>query len=358
MTLSKPQIVDWLTEQRPRRLERLWAMADQVRREHVGDDVHLRGLIEFANVCQRNCLYCGLRSDNTNVSRYRLTEDQIMDCVGQAVTFNYGTVVLQSGEDPDLDLDWLCNLVRRIKRETDLAVTLSVGEYEDDDLSRLRDAGADRYLLRFETSNAKLFDRIHPPAPGQPKRDRMEILRALRRLGFEVGSGVMIGIPGQTWSDLADDLLAFAALDLDMIGVGPYISHPNTPLGKYLERYLAPQAEQVPATELMTYKVLALTRLICPRTNIPATTALATLNTESGRELGLQRGANIIMPNLSPTEHRQEYEIYPDKACVKDSAGQCLLCITGRVAMIGRTVGKGRGDSPNVHHRRAAEPTQ
>ncbi len=355
MTLPKQQILDWLTEQRPRRLDELWALADQTRREHVGDAVHLRGLIEFSNICQRNCLYCGLRTGNAKLSRYRLTEDEIMDCVGQAVAFNYGTVVLQSGEDPGIDLDWLCALVRRIKSETDMAVTLSVGEWEDDALQHMRDAGADRYLLRFETSNAKLFDRIHPPAPGQPKRDRMEILRTLRRLGFEVGSGVMIGIPGQTWSDLADDLLAFAELDLDMIGVGPYIPHPDTPLGKYLEHYMASEDLQVPATELMTYKVLALTRLLCPDTNIPATTALATLNTKSGRELGLQRGANIIMPNLSPTEHRGAYEIYPDKACIKDSAGQCLLCVTGRVAMIGRSVGKGRGDSPNAQQRRDAD---
>ena len=242
-------------------------------------------------------------------------------------------------------------LIRRIKAETPLAVTLSLGEREEAELAAWREAGADRYLLRFETSNRRLYEAIHPPRNGEVS-DRLAILRKLRELGYEVGSGVMIGIPGQTYDDLADDIELFATLDLDMIGVGPYLVHPETPLADPRNRLSVPEEEQVPATELMTYKVLALTRLKCPRANIPATTALATLNIAQGRELGLERGANIVMPNLTPPKYRIHYEIYPAKACIRETADQCNACLTGRIASIGRQVGVGRGDSRNLREER------
>jgi biotin synthase len=322
----------------------------------------LRGLIELSNYCVRLCGYCGLRAANRRLQRYRMTADEVMACVGRAVDFGYGTVVLQSGEDPKLTCDEVSALIERIKTETTLAVTLSLGERSDEELAAWREAGADRYLLRFETSNKELYRRIHPPREGetnQPERPRLAILEVLRGLGYEVGSGVMIGIPGQTYGDLAADVNLFARLNLDMIGVGPYLEHPETPLAAPEDRPLAPPGEQVPASELMAYKVMALTRLACPRTNIPSTTALAALGGEEGRDLGLVRGANVIMPNLTPPEYRRLYEIYPNKACLSEDADHFARCAAERLQASGRRPGSGRGDSPNYTVRAAdAHPAE
>ena len=344
--MQRAEIVAWLRESDEARLEDLWRRADLVRQQAVGGEVHLRGLIEISNHCIRLCGYCGLRVDNRELPRYRMTADEIMACVREGVTFGYGTVVLQAGEDPGIRAEWMADLVRSIKAESPLAVTLSLGEREPAELALWRAAGADRYLLRFETSNRELFQRIHPPRPGQVS-DRAALLGVLRELGYEVGSGVMIGIPGQTYDDLAGDLELFRELNLDMIGVGPFLMHPETPLADPRQQPVAAPGEQVPASELMTYKVIALTRLICPRANIPSTTALATLNQRNGRELGLVRGANIVMPNLTPPKYRVHYEIYPNKACLQESAGMCHRCMEVRIEGIGRTPGSGRGDSPN-----------
>jgi biotin synthase len=345
-TLTRPEILTWLRETNSNRLIELWQAADRTRQQFVGGEVYLRGLIELSNYCVRLCGYCGLRAANHHLERYRMTEAEVMKCAEKAVQFGYGTVVLQSGEDAGLTCDWLTKLIRRLKSETPLAVTLSLGERDDHELAAFQEAGADRYLLRFETSNRRLYEAIHPPRNGDVS-DRLAILRRLRELGYEVGSGVMIGIPGQTYDDLADDIELFATLDLDMIGVGPYLVHPATPLADAGNQLTLPESEQVPATELMTYKVLALTRLKCPRANIPATTALATLNIAEGRELGLERGANIVMPNLTPVKYRVHYEIYPAKACIRETSDQCNACLTGRIRSIGREVGAGRGDSKN-----------
>jgi biotin synthase len=344
------EILNWLREPVERQLEPLWQQADAVRRDCVGDAVHLRGLIEISNHCARQCSYCGLRGPNTKISRYRMTANEIVACAHQAVTFGYGTVVLQAGEYPNITTDWVTELVQRIIAETPLAVTLSLGERTREELELWRAAGADRYLLRFESSNPALFEQIHPPRPGGA-RDRLALLGALRQLGYEVGSGVMIGIPGQTYDDLVNDLELFEALDLDMIGVGPFLPHPETPLGELHAKGPAEPlrifSDQVPNTESMTYKVVALARLLCPHANIPSTTALATLNRANGRELGLRRGANIIMPNLTPPEYRSKYEIYPAKACLYETAEACHGCIRNRIHALGRTIGTGRGDSPN-----------
>jgi biotin synthase len=314
--ITGDEIRAWLGVTDETRLEELWREADRVRHEGVGDEVHLRGLVEFSNHCARLCGYCGLRRDNRELGRYRMTSDEILACAHDAVRFGYGTVVLQSGEDFGATAEWVADVVRRIKSETPLAVTLSLGERREPELLLWRDAGADRYLLRFETSNERLYDRIHPPLPGV-RSDRIALLRRLREIGYEVGSGVMVGIPGQSWDDLANDIEMFRHLDLDMIGVGPYIPHPATPLGKVMadgnapegsrtDRGLAgdpakddtprevpvllPAGEQVPNDELTTLKAVALTRLVCPHSNIPSTTALATVNRDYGRELGLMRG--------------------------------------------------------------------
>jgi biotin synthase len=345
--LNKDEIVAWLKEQREDALEDLWHEADRVRKRSVGEDVHLRGLIEISNHCVRLCHYCGLRAENSGVTRYRMTTDEILACAQTAVGYEYGTVVLQSGEDPQITMGWMVDLIRQIKQESSLAVTLSLGERSSDELSAWRQAGADRYLLRFETSNPTLYTRIHPPRPGRPLADRIELLKKLRGIGYEIGSGVMVGIPGQSIDDLANDLILFQQLDLDMIGVGPFIPHPATPLrahspdnSRERERFI-----QVPNSELMTYKVIALARLLCPFSNIPSTTALATLNITEGRELGLQRGANIVMPNLTPPGYRVHYEIYPEKACIRETSEQCHESLTRRIKSIGRKVGTGPGDA-------------
>lgn len=362
--LKRFEILNWLREDNPARLTELYSLADQTRRSNVGDDVHLRGLIELSNHCVRQCTYCGLRGPNHQLPRYRMEAHEVLACARQAMAFGYGTVVLQAGEDPGIERNWLTELITQIKAiqpvaggpsTQPLAITLSLGERSTDDLAAWKAAGADRYLLRFETSNRKLFEHIHPSLPDKAS-DRIAILRQLRQLGYEVGSGVMIGIPGQSYEDLADDIITFHQLGLDMIGVGPFLPHPQTPLGMNCQAEALDLTRQVPNSEDMTYKMLALTRLTCPRANIPSTTALATLNRQQGRELGLMRGANIVMPNLTPIRYRAMYEIYPDKACVNETADQCQLCLAGRVASIGRGIGKGRGDSPNKLGRSPSTP--
>ena len=349
--MQRPELLGWLRETDVRRLEELWRRADETRRAGVGDEVHLRGLIEISNVCTRECLYCGVRAGQAKITRYRMSAEEIVDSARLAMQYGYGTVVLQSGEDPKLTDSWVADLIRRIKTETGLAVTLSLGERTRAEWESWKAAGADRYLLRFETSNRELFDRIHPMQRGSgAPGDRIGMLRVLREIGYEVGSGVMIGIPGQSYEDLANDLDLFADLDLDMIGVGPYLPHPATPMGRG-ECPDLPADRQAPNSELMTYKTVALTRLKRPRSNIPSTTALATVNRESGRELGLQRGANVIMPNLTPPQYRRCYEIYPGKACFEEDSAAYDALIKTQIGRLGREIGRGRGDSANWRSR-------
>jgi len=337
--LDRSAIERWLRETGPARLETLWQAADTVRQAAVGNGVHLRGLIEMSNYCVRRCAYCGLHAGNRKIVRYRMSDAEVLDCARQAVAFGYGTVVIQTGEDYGLPTDRIAGLVRTIKQATPLAVTLSLGERGDDELAAWKAAGADRYLLRFETSDPALYDWIHPGLADRPS-DRFAILRTLRGLGYEVGSGVMIGIPGQSYASLAADIDRFRELDLDMIGCGPFILHPDSDIARQ-PRDAAD--DQVPPVEEMVYKVIALTRLVCPQANIPSTTALATLNKKDGREKGLSRGANVVMPNLTPIQYRALYEIYPAKVCINETAGQCRGCLGGRILSIGRTVARGPG---------------
>jgi biotin synthase len=341
-TMNKNEILGWLRETDAERLKNLWQRADETRRAHVGDAVHLRGLVEISNFCARQCLYCGLRAGNANPMRYRMRADEIVEAAKQAVKFGYGTVVLQGGEDHGITMNWMAEIIRRIKSATPLAVTLSLGERTEKELAAWRAAGADRYLLRFETSDRNLFDEIHPPL-GSRRCDRIAILRQLKKIGYEVGSGIMVGIPGQTYASVADDIALFRELDLDMIGIGPFIPHPATPLGTGMRFFPSVNGEQVPNTELMVYKTVALTRLVRPDANIPATTALATINKKNGRELGLQRGANVFMPNLTPLKYRRLYEIYPNKTCIAETGDACNGCLGARIKMIGRHIGSGQG---------------
>jgi biotin synthase len=340
---SRDEVLAWLKEEEDWKLSFLWEEADRVRREHVGDEVHLRGLIELSSYCRRDCHYCGIRGSR-KIERYRMTEEEVLDCALTAQKLEYGTVVLQSGEDPGLAADFVTGLVRCIKNETPLAVTLALGERSLAELATWREAGAERYLLKHETSDPELFRRIHPDC-GTEVSDRIGLLKAAKEMGYEAGSGVMVGIPGQTFESLADDIMLFRDLDLEMIGCGPFVPHPDTPLGQMTndEFRMTNGRAQVPATDTMTTKVVAITRLVCPDANIPSTTALATVNREHGREMGLERGANVWMPNLTPLKYRALYEIYPGKSKVIDTAEEFHKNLLATLERMGRVPGKGPG---------------
>lgn len=344
MEITRDDIVDWLNSDDTNKVNELFRIADRVRYEFVGDEVHLRGLVEFSNRCVRDCKYCGISVTSSDINRYRMTHDEIVDCAKYIKKLKYGTMVLQSGEDHSMSKEWMSDLLKRVKDETGLAVTLSVGERDFDELEEWFEAGADRYLLRFETTNQELYERIHPNLAGKVS-DRFKILRILREIGYEVGSGVMVGIPGQTYADLENDLNMFKELDLDMIGIGPYIPSPGTQLADSAQ----PEDYLVPNTVEMACKMVALARIICPKANIPSTTALATLEGVEGRLQGLNCGANVLMPNVTPVKYRKLYSIYPSKTALNEEEGGFVLA--DWLESFGRVQGVGRGDSENMRSR-------
>jgi biotin synthase len=352
--VHRQELIAWLQEQDAERLSSLWERADAVRRKVVGQAIHLRGLVEIGNHCQRCCLYCGLRKGRRGLRRYRMNEAEILACVHDAARRSYGTVVLQGGEDNHLSAPWMARVIRRIKAETALAVTLSLGERQPDELRRWRHAGADRYLLRFETSDPALYRRLHPPRHPEPI-DRVALLRQLRDMGYEIGSGVIVGLPGQTIASLADDLQLMQRLDLDMIAIGPYIPHPDTPLGQCSTLAGIPPSASVPSSARMARKVLALARLLCPEANIPRTTALAVCATPEGDPLSLCAGANVIMPNVTPKRYRTLYDIYPGKG-----AGNVVSCLSPEaIAQELKAVHRRVGIGPGPRRRRSPiRPTQ
>ena len=307
--------------------EALAEAADRVRAAWVGDAVHLRGLIEFSSYCRRDCLYCGLRRSNGRAERYRLSPEGILRLARQAKGFGYHTVVLQSGEDGYFTAERLAAILREI-RQLDLAITLSIGERPFDEYRQLREAGADRFLLRIETTDRELYERMDP---GMSWGERVRCLQDLRRLGFEVGTGCLVGLPGQTLASLARDVLFFQAIDADMVGIGPLIPNGDTPLAG------------VPAGDFhLTRRVVSLLRLLLPEANIPATTAMETLVPEA-RVLILQSGANVVMPNVTEGEARRKYALYPGKACVADTPAACRHCMEGKIRAIGRYVAADKG---------------
>jgi len=360
-------ISETLRSDDPGTLMSLWKEADNVRRVNVGNEIHLRGLIEVSNICRRNCQYCGIRTGNKSVERYRLTRSEILNCVEKALEFDYGSIVLQAGEDVGIDGPWMAEIIAEIKKKTPLAITLSLGGRDENDYHLWKEAGSDRYLLRFETSNPTLFAAIHPPLPNRKPVDRQKLLLKLREIGYEIGSGVMIGIPGQSYEDLARDIELFSKMELDMIGCGPFVPHPQTPLGilfeekdEKIKQKMMVEAgipridpsDQVPATIEMAFKVIALVRLTCPKANIPCTTAVATIDRQDGRKLGLCRGANVVMPNLTPIQYRKLYEIYPNKAAIYETAEETHETVVRNIHEIGRVIGKGRGDSQIMNERK------
>ena len=307
--------------------EEIFKAADRVRKKYVGDEVHLRGLIEFTNICKRNCLYCGLRRDNKNLSRYRLTEEEIINFASKAVSYGYKTLVLQGGEDDYFTKERLINILKEIKK-LDVAVTLSIGERPYEEYKAFKEAGADRFLIRIETTDKKLYEDLDP---GMSHDERKRCLKDLKELGYEVGTGSLVGLPNQTVDSLAEDILFFKNIDADMIGIGPFIPNEDTPLSK-----------EAGGTFDMARKVMALTRLLLPDSNIPATTAMETLN-KNGRLIALQSGANVVMPNVTEGEYRKLYALYPGKICTGDTPAHCRGCITGKIKSINRTIGEDKG---------------
>ncbi len=317
---------------RPVGATKLYQRADAVRRQHTGEEVHVRGIIEFSNRCSRNCHYCGIRRANRAQKRYCMSPDEIVASASRAAEFGYGTVVLQSGEPAPYEIDELCAIVRRIKDETDLAVTLSCGVYSPAEYERLARAGCDRYLLRFETSNPELYEKLHPDSSLER---RLRALEHIRGAGMQTGSGFMIGLPGGGLEDLARDVLLTSRLKLDMIGCGPFLRSPETPLA---------EGERALLHEELYFKVMALLRLLNPFAHIPATTAFDTL-AEQGRDLVLRRGGNVFMPNLTPGRYRKQYQLYPDKPCVDEHADRCAGCVKARLKSLGRPLATGPGHS-------------
>jgi len=317
----------------------LYRLADRIRRDHMGDDVYIRGIIEFSNICANNCLYCGIRAGNGKVARYTLSADEILETASAMATGHQMTVVLQSGETPALGDEVLGGIIRRIKKETPLAVTVSVGNRPRETYRYWKECGMDRYLLRFETSDPGLFLRLHP---GSTLEERLKCLNDLQDIGIQTGSGFMIGLPGETPDILAQNILLCRELDLDMIGIGPFIPHPDTPLGK--ERNIYDDNRE------MFFKTLAVLRVFNPDAHIPATTAYDAVFPGEGRDLALRRGANIFMPNNTPACHRKDYFLYPDKPGVDDPADQCLESAVARIRALGRNVGEGPGHSIKGAH--------
>ncbi len=321
--LTKDEIIELLNSNG---LE-LFSCADNVRKEYKGNSVHLRGLIEFSNVCNCHCFYCGIRCDNKKVERYRLSETQILNCVKFAQSSGYRTVVLQSGEDNFWSCEKLCNLIKKIK-EYDVALTLSIGERTFEEYKEFKKFGADRYLIRIETTDENLYNRLHP---GMSFQNRLRCLINLKELGYETGTGCLVGLPEQTIESLADDILFFRNLNADMVGIGPFIPHPQTPLAEYKNDNFD-----------LALKVMSITRLLLPDINIPATTAMESLK-PNGRIIALNSGANVVMPNLTEVNYRKKYELYPGKICINDSPSDCVKCIKNKIESIGRSVSLSKG---------------
>jgi biotin synthase len=330
--LTLPELTALLADADPAAEAALAAAADRVRAAFVGAGVHLRGLIEFSNICRQSCMYCGLRRDNAAVHRYRLTPAEILALAEKARDYGYRTVVLQSGEDAWFTADRLAALLRRIKA-LGLVITLSIGERSREEYQMLRAAGADRFLLRIETTDAQLYARLHP---GMSFAHRLQCLQELRSLGYEVGTGCLVGLPGQSIESIARDILFFQELDADMVGIGPLIPNGDTPL-----------ADAAPGDFHLTRRVVALLRLLLPEANIPATTAMETLQPDA-RRIILQSGANVVMPNVTEGDYRRWYALYPGKICVKDTPEDCRGCLEAKIQSIGRSIAQDAG----FRHRR------
>ena len=311
--------------------EELYIDADRVRKEKYGIDVYIRGLIEFTNYCKNNCYYCGLRAENREIERYRLSKEAILNCCNEGYTLGYRTFVLQGGEDLFYTDEKICDIISSIKNlHSDVAVTLSIGEKNEESYLAYKKAGADRYLLRHETANENHYSKLHPQ--NMSLENRKNCLKTLKKLGYQVGSGFMVGSPFQTTENIIEDIRFLQELSPDMIGIGPYITHHNTPF-----------KNQKNGSLKLTLKLLSILRLMFPYVLLPATTALGTIS-PNGRELGLKAGANVVMPNLSPKSVRKKYEIYENKICTGEESAQCRRCLEKRIESAGYKITIAKGD--------------
>lgn len=316
--------------------EYLFEKARRVREKHYGTDVYLRGLIEFTNYCKNDCYYCGIRKSNKNAERYRLTKDQILSCCEEGYRLGFRTFVLQGGEDGYYSDDDLIAIIRAMKSSfPDCAITLSIGERSSESYRAYYEAGAERYLLRHETADGAHYSKLHPAS--MTLENRKECLWELKRIGFQVGCGFMVGSPRQTTANLAADLIFLQELQPQMVGIGPFIPHHDTPFAK-----------EPSGTAELTLFLLGLIRLMLPAVLLPATTALGTID-PTGREKGILAGGNVVMPNLSPVNVRDKYLLYDNKICTGDEAAECRYCIEGRMNRIGYQVVVARGDSKLIN---------
>ena len=329
--LSEEEFVMLLDHRTPELSEDLFARARKIRENRYGRDVYIRGLIEFTNYCKNNCLYCGIRRGNPNAQRYRLTKEEILDCCREGYDLGYRTFVLQGGEDPWYTPERIGDVVRSIRAGfPDCAITLSVGEHPRDVYARWKEAGADRYLLRHETADAVHYASLHPR--NLTLENRMKCLRDLKDLGYQVGCGFMVGSPGQTNAHIARDLVFLHEFQPEMVGIGPFIPHCDTPL-----------RDEPAGTLELTVFLLGIIRLMLPDVLLPATTALATIHPE-GREMGIRAGANVCMPNLSPRAVREKYMLYNNKISTGEEAAQSRDALAKRIERIGYTIVTARGD--------------
>ena len=325
MNLDKKEIIRLLSDEENQNI--LFEQADNIRKKYVGDEVHLRGLIEFSNICRNNCLYCGIRSSNKDAQRYRMEPEEIIATAKQAVNMGFKTVVMQSGEDMYYNIDRMCHIISEIKK-FDVAITLSIGERSYEEYKAFREAGADRYLMRIETTDKDLYHKLDPNMSWQ---NRYDCLMMIKELGYELGSGIMVGLPNQSVESIAEDLLFLKDIEVDMSGIGPFIPHPQTPLSK----------EQGGSLNL-ALRTMAVMRLLLPDINIPATTAMETLHPQ-GRIMALQAGANVVMPNVNSGEYRKLYQLYPGKDNNSSAAIHAQSDIGQKISSIGRKIGQGYG---------------
>lgn len=312
--------------------EMLAEYADRVRRKYYGNKVFLRGLIEISSYCRNDCLYCGIRRSNRNAGRYRLSREEILSCCETGYELGFRTFVMQGGEDSYFTDDFMCSLISEIKNTyPDCAVTLSLGERSCESYRRMKDAGADRYLLRHETASAELYGKLHPSE--MSLENRMECLFNLKKLGYQVGAGFMVGVPFQTTENLIEDLRFLQELKPQMIGIGAFIPHHDTPF-----------ADEKAGTLELTLRLLGILRLMFPKVLLPATTALGTIAPD-GRERGLKTGCNVVMPNLSPVDVRKKYSLYDNKICTGEEAAECVACLQRRIESVGYEISAERGDA-------------
>jgi biotin synthase len=346
--LEKEKIISLLQTKGDERTQ-LLNQSREVKESGVGNKVYFRGLIEFSNVCSKDCLYCGIRKSNSNIIRYEATDSEILEACKFAWENRFASVVLQSGEiSSPAFVNRVDNLLKKIKQfsNNELGITLSCGEQTRETYKRWKESGAHRYLLRIESSNPELYYKIHPKNLKHSFETRIEALQLLKETGYQVGTGVMIGLPFQTYEDLANDLLFFKKIDIDMCGMGPYIEHEDTPLYEYRNLLMTKQERFD-----LTLNMIAVLRLLMPDINMAAATALQAID-PAGREKALAVGANVIMPNLTPVDYRKEYRLYEDKPCLDEDKELCRNCLEARIEMAGSEIGYGEwGDSKHFFNR-------